>query len=102
MQFNEKAKEMLQKAMAEQGADAVWINVVQDENSNSIQMNVKKREEGDRVVEEDGLTIVMNAETELMLMNIKFVGTDEGTITLESMGCGSCGSCGSCGGSCGG
>lgn len=102
MQFNEKAKQMLQKAMTEQGADAVWINVVQDENSNSIQMNVKKREEGDRVVEEDGLTIVMNAETELMLMNIKFVGTDEGTIQLESMGCGSCDSCGSCGGSCGG
>jgi len=99
MEFNEKALEVFKKELEKTGNEAVKLEVVQSEGANSLNVDLKKIEEGDRVVDKDGLKVVIDVESEVMLTDIIFEADDEGNISMsyaQSSCSGSCSGCCGC------
>ncbi|HKK96102.1 MAG TPA: hypothetical protein VJ916_07325 [Anaerovoracaceae bacterium] len=99
MEFNEKALEVFKKELEKTGNEAVKLEVVQTEDGNSLNVDLKKIEKEDRVVEKDGLKLVLDVDSEVMLTDIVFQADDEGNISMtyaEPSCSSSCGQCCGC------
>lgn len=97
MKFNEHAVKTLKAFMEEKKADVITMEVVQTGCSNSVQVDVKKAEESDRIIEVDGLKVSVDGVSEALLEDVVFAGDITGNIEIQNFKS----SCGSCGGGCG-
>jgi Fe-S cluster assembly iron-binding protein IscA len=97
MKFNEQAVKTLKMYMEEKEADVITMAVVQSGCSPSVQVDVKKAEESDRVIDIDGLRVAVDEASEALLEDVVFAGDDTGNIEIQNFET----SCGGCGGGCG-
>ena len=96
MEFNEKALEVFKKELEKTGNEAVKLEVVQTEENNSLNVDLKKIEEGDRVIDKDGLKIIIDVESEVMLTDIIFEADEDGNISMSYAQPSCSGSCSGC------
>lgn len=102
MKFTNRGIEFIKSMVAmHEGAEALLLDTEEVEGGLSLSMHITDLKEGDRVLDFDGLKVIVSEELEMMLGPVIFDEVNgELAISEEPSSCG--GGCGSCGGGCGG
>lgn len=101
MKFTEKGRELVANMIAEHdGAEALLLDAEEMDGGLALSMHIVDLQEGDRVLDFDGLKVVITQDLENLLGDVVFDDIDgELYVGEENGGCG--GGCGGCGGGCG-
>ena len=96
MEFTKRARDAFMVEVEKNDMDAVKLEVVQTENGNALNVDLTKIEEGDRVIEQEGLKIVIDIDSEVMLSDVRFDADEEGKISMTTVAPSCSGSCSGC------
>ncbi|MDY6073769.1 MAG: hypothetical protein SPI49_06760 [Eubacteriales bacterium] len=98
MKITDDAKIVINEALKEQNFDSVSLNLKETESGYGLAMELVNKKDDDRVVEINGINVIMDMETEMALIATTF-DAQNGELTLvQEGGCGhdGCAGCSGC------
>lgn len=97
MKITDDAKLVIEEALKEQNFDSVALHLKETENGYGLAMELVNKQESDRVVDINGINVIMDMETEMALIVTTF-DAQNGELTLvQEGGCGhDCAGCSGC------
>ena len=98
MKITDEAKVIIENALNEQNSDSVKLALKETENGYGLSMELINKAEEDRVVDVNGVNVVMDTETEMALLTTIFAVNDGELVLQNEAHCG--GGCSGCGGGC--
>lgn len=98
MKITDDARVIIQEALKEQNCDSIALAIKETDHGYGLAMELVSKKDDDRFVDINGVTVVMDMDTEMALLATTF-GAENGELVLqnEGGGCGS-GGCAGCSG----
>lgn len=99
MKITDEAKVVIESALKEQNADSIALSIQETPHGYGLKMELVNKSENSRVVDVNGINVVMDMDTEMALMTTSFDAVNgELTLVNEGGGCCSSGGCSGCSG----
>lgn len=97
MKITNEARDIIQEALKEQNCDSIALTIKESEHGYGLAMELVSKKDADRVIDVNGVNVVMDMDTEVALLATTF-GAENGELVLQNEGgCGS-GGCAGCSG----
>jgi len=94
MEFTKEVQSVFQTVMRFQNKDSILIELADFESGKALRYDVADYQEGKRRIYVDGISVLVDEETEHTLRQIRFF-VEDGAIAMERIGgCRGCGGCG--------
>ncbi len=98
MKITDEAKVIIENALKEQNTDSIRLSLKETETGTGLSMELINKADDDRVVDVNGVNVVMDLETEMNLLSVVFAENDGELVLQSESSCG--GGCSGCGGGC--
>ncbi|NMD38840.1 MAG: hypothetical protein GYA87_09210 [Christensenellaceae bacterium] len=98
MKITDEAKVIIENALKEQDTDSIRLSLKETETGTGLSLELIKKTDNDRVVDVNGVNVVMDIETEMNLLSIVFAENNGELVLQTESSCG--GSCAGCAGGC--